>query len=208
VPRRHQHPSSSGNRSSDVAVPVDFNTEFNLMIVNPIIECCSMDLIPGYCQCSMSSAIYTAPSFFVDSLHGHPNRSLPCLALHMYAEEIIPTFVMLNIYIDLCLPKPITLTRLRSYEMFDVLVNVRINQSVGIWGILNLRLLRDAFLYWLARGIPLNVGVQSALQSRVRTPPRHLRLAILAFQILINASLPPHPLHCNRQYILQQPGRV
>jgi hypothetical protein len=50
VPRRYQHPSSGANRPSDVAVTVNFNTEFNLMPVDPIIECFSRDLIPEYCQ--------------------------------------------------------------------------------------------------------------------------------------------------------------
>jgi hypothetical protein len=43
--------------------------------------------------------------------------------------------------------------------MFEVLLMVRINKSVGLLGILNFPLLRDAFLYRLARGIPLNQGV-------------------------------------------------
>jgi hypothetical protein len=46
VPRRHQHTSSGANRPSDVAVTVNFNAEFNLMPVNPIIECISRDLVP------------------------------------------------------------------------------------------------------------------------------------------------------------------
>jgi hypothetical protein len=50
APRRHQHPSSGINGPSDVAVIVNFNAEFNLMPVNPIIECFSRDLIPEYCQ--------------------------------------------------------------------------------------------------------------------------------------------------------------
>jgi hypothetical protein len=48
--RRHQHPSSGANRPSDVAAIVNFNAEFNLMPVNPIIECFSRDLVPDYCQ--------------------------------------------------------------------------------------------------------------------------------------------------------------
>jgi len=50
APRRHQHRSSRANRPSDVAVTVNFNAEFNLMPVNPIIECFSRDLVPEYCQ--------------------------------------------------------------------------------------------------------------------------------------------------------------
>jgi hypothetical protein len=93
----------------------------------------------------------------------------------MHAEDSIPTFLMLNIYIGICLPKALTLTRLQSYEMFEVLLIVRINKCVGLRGILNIRLLRDAFLYRLARGIPLKEGVSYPLQSKVRTPPPHLR---------------------------------
>jgi len=40
--------------------------------------------------------------------------------------------------------------------MFKV---VKINKSVGLRGILNFPLLREAFLYQLARGIPLKEGV-------------------------------------------------
>jgi len=43
--------------------------------------------------------------------------------------------------------------------MFEILLIVRINKSVGLWGILNLPLLRDAFPGRLARGIPLKKGV-------------------------------------------------
>jgi hypothetical protein len=43
--------------------------------------------------------------------------------------------------------------------MFKVFLIVRINKSVGIRGTLNFPLLRDAFPYWLARGIPLKEGV-------------------------------------------------
>jgi len=35
----------------------------------------------------------------------------------------------------------------------------KINNSVGLWGILNFALLRDAFPYWLARAIPLKERV-------------------------------------------------
>jgi len=93
----------------------------------------------------------------------------------MDAKDIIPTFLTSNIDIGICLPKALTLTRLRSYEMFEVLQIVRINESVGLRAMLNFRLLKDAFLYWLARGIPLQEGVPYPLQSKVRTPPPHLR---------------------------------
>jgi hypothetical protein len=66
---------------------------------------------------------------------------------------------MWNINIGLCLPKAFTMTRLQSYKMFEVLLIVRLNKSVGLRGILNLRLPRDAFPSRLARGIPLKEGV-------------------------------------------------
>jgi hypothetical protein len=43
--------------------------------------------------------------------------------------------------------------------MLEVLLIVKINNRVGVHGILNLRLLRDAFLYRLAIGIPSTEGV-------------------------------------------------
>jgi hypothetical protein len=145
------------------------------MAVNPIIECFLRDLVPEYCRGLESSAVYTAPSFSVKSVHCRSNRSLPRLPLHMHGEDIIPTFLMSNIYNGICPPKALTLTRLRSYEMFEVLLIVRINRSVGLLRILNFCLLRNAFPYRLARGIPLKEGVPYALQSKVRTPPPHLR---------------------------------
>jgi len=129
------------------------------MAVDPIIECFSKVLVPEYCHGSESSAVDTAPPFFVESLPGLLNCSLPRLPLHMHAEEIVPAFLTSNIYIGLCLPKSLTLTRLRSGEMFKVLLIVRINTSVGLRGILNFPLLRYAFPYRLARGIPLQEGV-------------------------------------------------
>jgi hypothetical protein len=174
APRRHQHPSSSANRPSDVAVTVNFDAEFNLMPVNPIIEYFSRDLLREYCQGLEASTVPTAPPFFVESFHGHSNRSLPRLPLHMHAEDIISTLLTSNIYIGLCLPKILTLTQLWSYEIFEVLLIVRINKSVGLRGIMNFHLVRDAFPCRLARGIPLKEGVPYPLQSKVRTPPPHL----------------------------------
>jgi hypothetical protein len=186
APRRHQHLSSGVNRPSDVAVTVHFNAEFNLMLVNPIIECFSRDLVPEYCQGLEASAVSTAPPFFVESLHGRSNRSLPCLPLHMPAEDIISTCLTSNIYIGLCLPKALTLKRLRLYEMFEVFLIVRINKGVGLRGILNFHLLRDAFPCRLARGIPLKEGLLYPLQSKVRTPPPYLHCTILALKISLS----------------------
>jgi len=69
-PRRHQHPLSSANRHSDVAVTVNSNAEFKLMAVNAIIECVSMYLVPEYCQGLESSVVYTVPPSFVESFNG------------------------------------------------------------------------------------------------------------------------------------------
>jgi len=153
---------------------IGVGSEFNLIAVNPIIESFSRDLVTEYCQGLESSTVHAAPPIFVETLHGRSNRSLPRLPLHMHAQAIVPTFLMSNIYIGLCIPKALTLTRLRLYEMFEVLLIVRINRSVGLRGILNFRLLGDAFPYRLARGIPLKQGVPYPLQSKVRTPPPHL----------------------------------
>jgi len=68
------------------------------MAVNPIIECFGRDFVPEYCHGLESSAVYTATSFFIESLHGHSNRSLPRLPLHMHAEKIIPTVLTSNIH--------------------------------------------------------------------------------------------------------------
>jgi hypothetical protein len=77
----------------------------------------------------------------------------------MHAEEIIPIFLISNIYVGLCLPTALTLTRLGLYEILEVMLIVRINKSVVLWGILNFPQLRDVFLYCPMRGIPLMAGV-------------------------------------------------
>jgi hypothetical protein len=104
----------------------------------------------------------------------------------MDEEDIISTFLKSNIYIGISLLKALTLTRLRSYEMFKILVIVRINKCVRLRGILIFRLLRDACPYRQARGIPLKEGVSYPLQSKVRTPLPHLRGTILGLQISLN----------------------
>jgi len=129
------------------------------MTVHHIIEWFSRDLVLEYCHGLQSSTVYTAPPFFVESLHGCLNRSLPHLLLHIPVVEMIPTFLMSNIYIGLSLPKALTLTQLWSYEVFEVLRIVRINKSVGHWGFLNFPMASDAFAYRLARGIPLKEGI-------------------------------------------------
>jgi len=118
TPRRHKHSWSGANRPSDVAVTVNINTEFNLMAVNPIIEYFSRNLLLEYCQGLKSCTVYTLPPFCVETLPGRSNKSLPCLLLPMHAQEIIPTFIMSNIYIEIWLSNALTLARLCSYEMF------------------------------------------------------------------------------------------
>jgi len=132
--RTHKYPSSGANRPSDIAVTVNINAEFNLMTVNPIIECYSRDLVPEYYQGLESTVVYTAPPSPVQTLPGPSNWSLPCLPLHMHAQAIILTFLTSNIYIGLCLPKALTLIRLRLYQMFELLRIIRINRSMGLRG--------------------------------------------------------------------------
>ena len=169
------------------------------MAVNPIIECIWRDLVPKYCQGLESSAIYTVPPIVVEYVHGSSNKSLPQVPLHMHAEDIIPTFLTWNIYIGISLPKALTLTQLQAYKMFEVLLIVRINKSVGLQVILNFRLQRNMFLRRLARGVALKAWVLYALQSMVRTPPPHFRWTLLALQISLNTWLPPHPLYSDSQ---------
>jgi hypothetical protein len=69
------------------------------MAVNPIVECFWRDLVPEYCHGLESSAVNTAPLFFVEYLQGRSNQSLPRLPLHMHAEEIIRTVLKSNIHI-------------------------------------------------------------------------------------------------------------
>jgi hypothetical protein len=71
TPRRQKHPSGGADTPSDVAVTLNTNAAFNLMAVDPIIECCSRDLVPEYFQGLASSAIYTLPPCFFESLPGH-----------------------------------------------------------------------------------------------------------------------------------------
>jgi hypothetical protein len=178
------------------------------MPVNPIIECFSRELVPEYCWGLESSTVYTAPTFFVKSICGRSNRSLLGLLSNLYAEQIIPIFLTSNNNISQCLAIALTSTQLGLYEMFEVLQNVRINKYVGLRGILNSHLPREVLLYRLARGIPVKEGVPYLLQSRVRAPPSYLWGTILALQISLNMWLPPRPLHCKCQHILQPPHRV
>ena len=120
----------------------------------------------------------------------------------MHAEGIISTFSTSNIYIRLCLPKALTLTRLQSYTLF------RNNKSVSLRAIVSFPLLSDVFPHQLARGIPLKVGVPYPRQSMIRTPPPHLGWTILAWQISLNAWLPPRLLHSDGEQILQLLRRV
>jgi hypothetical protein len=55
----------------------------------------------------------------------------------------------------------------------DLLIDI-MNKSVGLRGILNFHLLRDAFPYQLVRGIHLKEVLPYPLQSKFRTPPPDL----------------------------------
>ena len=131
TPRRYKHPSTGANKPSHFGVTVNINAEFNLMAVEPIIECCATDLVTECCQGLQSSVDYTSPPIFVGTLPGRSYNSLPCLPSHIYVLSMFPTFLTSHIYIGLCLPKAIALTRPRSCEMFQVLLVVRINKSLG-----------------------------------------------------------------------------
>jgi hypothetical protein len=159
APRMHKHHSSGASRPSDGDITVSINDEFNLMAVNPIIECISSDLVTKYCEGLESSTVYTSPPCFVETLPGLSIRSQSCLPLAMHAQAIIPTFLTSTIHIAQCLPKALALTRLQSYGMFKVLLIIRLNKRIHLGGILNDCLLRDVFPYRLARGIPLKEGV-------------------------------------------------
>jgi len=150
VLRENKHPSSGANRSSDVAVTVNINAEFNLIAVNPIIECFSRDLVTEYCQCFQCSAVYTVPPDVVETLPGRSYRSLPRLPFHMHEQAIIPTYLSWNINIGLRLAPALTMTGLPSYEIFEDLSIVRIKKSVDCRRILHIRGQRDAFLYQLS----------------------------------------------------------
>jgi len=115
------------------------------MAANPMMECFSRDVITENCLGLHSIAVHIVPHGVVETLDGRSNRSQPCLPLHMHAQPIILALLMLNIFIGLCIPKALTRTRLRSYEIFEVLPIVRINRIIGLREILNFQLLRDMF---------------------------------------------------------------
>jgi len=129
------------------------------MAVHHIIESISRDFVTDYYQGLESSAVHTAPPVVLQSVHGCSSRSLPRRPLHMQAQVVIPTFFTSNIYIGLCIPEALTLTPLRSYKIFQVLLIVRTTTRVGLRGILNFHLLRDAYPYRLARRMPIMQGV-------------------------------------------------
>jgi hypothetical protein len=77
----------------------------------------------------------------------------------MHPDDIIPTFPTSNIFLGLRLPKSLTPTDLWSYKMFEVMLIVRINNSMADRRILNFPMLRDTVAYHLARGILFKEGV-------------------------------------------------
>jgi len=123
APRWHEHPSSSANRPSAVAVTVNINAEFNLSSIwwpltpwfNAFQGIISYSIIIGKSDLQSSSVYTVPPSSFSESLPCRSNRSLPRLPLPMHPKEIIPTFLMSNIYIRLCLRRALTHAPLRSY---------------------------------------------------------------------------------------------
>jgi len=167
------------------------------MAVNPIIQSIWRDPIPEYCHGLDSSEVNTVPSIFVESLHGRSNSSRPRLPFHMHGEELIQTVLTSNIHIGWYLPKALTMSHLRSYEMFEFLLLIRINKSLSLGRILNVPQPRDAFPYRLARGIPPNEGVLWPLQSQVRTELPHCRWTILVLKISLNTWHPSCPLQSN-----------
>jgi hypothetical protein len=112
----NNHCSSGANSPSDVMVTVNINGGFNLVAVNPIIESFSRNIVPEYHHGIESSMVYSEPPISAESLPGPSSRSLSCLLFHWHVEEIIPTFLMSNIYVRLCLDKALTLKQLRSYK--------------------------------------------------------------------------------------------
>jgi hypothetical protein len=92
TPGRHKHSSSGANRPSEVGVIVNINAEFNLMAVDPIIECFSRDLVTQYCQDLESSGVCTAPPIYVETISCRSYRSISRVLLHMHAQAIILTF--------------------------------------------------------------------------------------------------------------------
>jgi len=193
APRRHKHLSSGANRPSDVGVTVNINAEFNLMALNPIMECFSRDLVTEYCHGLETSTVHTAPPVFVETHPGRSNRSLPCLPLHLDAQANIPQFVTSNSYIGLWLPKCLTLTRLWSYVIFDVLLLVRNIKIVGLGGILN-------YMCW---EMHFRTGRQEGFLSRrefhsLYTPKSELHHQIFAEQLSrcrYPSMLDLHPVH-------------
>jgi hypothetical protein len=171
APSRHQHPSTGANRPSDVAVTVNIKAEFNLKPVNAIIEFYSTDLVLEYCQGLEACGICTASPFVVESFHRGSDRSLPHLPLQMHAEDIIPTILTSMISMGRCHPKALILKQHQSYKMIEVLLIISINDSMGLQGIVNFHLLRDSFVYRLARGLPLNEGVPYRQNPRSELEP-------------------------------------
>jgi hypothetical protein len=70
--------------------------------------------------------------------------------------------------------------------MFKLLLMVRINNGVGLCGIVNFRMLRGTILPQQLTGIPLMEGVSYPLQSKDETPPLHLCRTIIALQGSLN----------------------
>jgi len=141
------------------------------MAVNPKIECFWRDLVTEYCHGFESSSVFTPPPFFVETLPGRSNPTLPPLTLHMHPQEVIPTFLTSNIYIGLYFPMARTLEWPRSYEMVKVLPIFRTIRGGGIRGNLNFRLLGDSFWYWRREGFRSRREFRSLYKQRSQHHP-------------------------------------
>jgi len=129
------------------------------MAVNPMIEYFSRDLIPEYCHGINSNKVYTAAPFFVESIPGRSNRSLPHLPLHFAFignHSYIPKVQQLYRTMTSQSPNPDTT---RVVQNVLRVANCQNQQNREPWGIHNFPLLRDAFPYHMARAIPLKQGV-------------------------------------------------
>jgi hypothetical protein len=70
--------------------------------------------------------------------------------LHVQAKKTFTGLLMSKIYIRICHPKALTITRLSSYDMFEVLLIGSINNSVAVRGIVHFHLLSNSSPYRLA----------------------------------------------------------
>jgi hypothetical protein len=163
---RHKHPSRGANRPSDIPVKVSIKVEFNLKLIclpstqwfNAFYGISSQRILKGNCG-SESILVYDAPSDHFCFLRGHSYRGLPRLLLLSHAEKCTATCIMSNFFISIYYPRGVTITRLRSYEIIEVLRVVQNHTNLGLQRNLKHRLDGDVFSYQLATKIPLKEWV-------------------------------------------------